>query len=175
MNVSLHIISLSAKGVQCVTLGSTDAGFWLPRRHVTWSEPPEAGAKVSAEVPTWLAQKHKQLVAVRGQYAFPLTPLPGLDPERATQDGSFPMSDYPQDAGKGALYRNTKAEKPSHPSHTGFCDIDGRRYRIAAWVRTKEDTGEKYFSLTFRPADEQPAKPAQRSSSDPTFDDQIPF
>lgn len=87
------------------------------------------------------------------------------------------MSDFPPDAGKGALYRNSKAEKPSHPSHTGFADIDGKRYRIAAWVRTKEGTDERFFSLSFRQAEaraDDQAKPKQRAAG-PTFSDEIPF
>jgi hypothetical protein len=84
-------------------------------------------------------------------------------------------SDFPPEAGKGMLGRNSKAEKPSHPSHTGVCEIAGTRYRIAAWVRTSELTGEKYFSLSFREVGEQqPARP-QQPGGGPTFDEPVPF
>jgi hypothetical protein len=88
-----------------------------------------------------------------------------------------PMSDYQQDAGKGAIYRNDKATKPSHPSHTGFCEIDGKRYRIAAWVRTKEGSDERYFSLSFRPAEDRTddRRQQERREQQRPKDDQIPF
>ena len=88
------------------------------------------------------------------------------------------MGDFPPDAGKGALYRNDKATKPSHPSHTGFADIDGKRYRIAAWVRTKEGTDERFFSLSFRPAEERSDERREQPKpgrGGPDFDSQIPF
>ena len=176
MNISLTVIDVRGKGVQVATPASTGESFWLPKAGVTWSAEPTPGAKVSATVPAWLAAKHQQLVKLRGQYAIPLNPMPGLDPDRATAKGSFPMSDYPQDAGKGALYRNTKAEKPSHPSHTGFCEIGGVRYRIAAWVKTSEKDGSKFFSLSFRDAGEQQTAKPQPTAGGPSFGgESIPF
>lgn len=173
MNVRLHIIDVRAKGVQVATPASTGDLFWLPRQHVTWSEPPRPGGKVTATLPRWLAVKNRQLVAVRGQLSIAFHKPIEFDPIKAERP--IPMTDFPADAGKGALFRNTKAEKPSHPSHTGTCEIDGKRYRIAAWVKTSEKTGEKYFSLSFRPdAQQQPAQ--QKPASGPRFDDEtIPF
>jgi len=177
MNFSLYVLATSPKGIQCATPSSTSEPFWLPREHVTWSEPPEPGAKVSVTLPRWLAQKHRQLVVLRGQYAIPLNPPPpGLDPERATQNGSFPMSDRPEDAGKGFLARNERREKPSHPEFTGKLSIHGTEYRLAAWVREKD--GKKFFSLAANEIEQRPAERQEqkRPASGPVFDDStIPF
>ena len=45
------------------------------------------------------------------------------------------MSDKPEDAGHGTLFRNDRREKPSHPEFTGQCEIYGQKYRLAAWVK----------------------------------------
>jgi hypothetical protein len=178
VHLDLHVLDTTDAGVK-VTLGAEGDAFWIPRGPpVRWATVPEPGVKVVATMPRWLAIKHNQVreSRVNGQRVLNFHQHPELDPEKSTATGSFPMSDFPPDAGRGALYRNTKAEKPSHPSHTGFADIDGKRYRIAAWVRVKEDgSGEKFFSLSFRPADEQPQQQRPRPESMPAVDAEIPF
>jgi hypothetical protein len=115
MNFTLHVLDVRGKGVQVVTPGSTSEAFWLPRGSpVVWSEAPEPGAKVSASIPRWLAQRHHQFVALRGQYSILFHQKAELDPEKAK--GPIPMAnDRPEDAGRGALFKNDKKEKPSHP------------------------------------------------------------
>lgn len=178
MTFDLVIISVSERAVQCALEDGSPA-LWLPRRQVEWRGLLEPGEIVSATIPRWLALKHKQLVASRmsTQKVLDLEKVE-LDPEKASAEGSLPMSDYPQDAGKGMLGRNSKAEKPSHPSHTGVCDIAGKRYRIAAWVKTSEKTGEKYFSLSFRLEEQRTDDRRQQRQPDrggPDWDSQIPF
>ena len=57
MNVTLHIVGMSDRGVQCATQNSTGWSFWLPREgHVQWVHPPEVGSLMTAFVPEWLAQ-----------------------------------------------------------------------------------------------------------------------
>jgi hypothetical protein len=92
-----------------------------------------------------------------------------------------PMADYPQDAGKGALFRNEKREKPSHPEFRGDCTItiDGveRKLWISAWVKTSEKTGKKFFSLAFREAEAPREQRQQKPAGGPSFSDRdtIPF
>ena len=78
----------------------------------------------------------------------------------------------------GTLGANTRKEKDSHPSHTGQCTIDGKRYWISAWV--KEGRGGRFFSLAFKPMEQRGGKshssPAPTPSPAPAdFDDDVPF
>lgn len=75
----------------------------------------------------------------------------------------------------GSLFRNQRKETETQPDHTGNCDIEGKLFRISAWVNTS-GAGTKYFSLKFTPAD-QIGQPARTPNMDPEdfADDDIPF
>ena len=95
------------------------------------------------------------------------------------------MTDRPEDAGHGALFKNDKKEKPSHPDYKGDVTIHGKKFWISAWLKTSDKTGKRYMSLAFRRADEdQPAAPAngKRAAAgaggrgfDRPLDDEMPF
>jgi hypothetical protein len=48
----------------------------------------------------------------------------------------------------GSLFRGNSTSERG-PSHTGSALINGKMFRISAWVNTKPD-GAKYFKLAFR-------------------------
>jgi hypothetical protein len=187
MTFDLVIISVSERAVQCALEDGSPA-FWLPRQKVEWRGALDPGALVSAEIPRWVALKHRQLVESRvsTQKVLDLHKVE-LDPTIASKEGSFPMSDYPTDAGKGALFRNEKREKPSHPEFRGDCTVTiagvERKLWISAWVKTSEKTGKKFFSLAFREAEapkeqrqQQPDRQQQRPAGGQSFgDSDIPF
>lgn len=93
----------------------------------------------------------------------------------------------------GLLAKNTRKEKDSHPAYTGSINVDGRDYWISAWVKEgREGTkleGQKYFSLSVKPKEEQPqrrapeprrSEPQRKHESRPStsfddMDDDIPF
>lgn len=66
----------------------------------------------------------------------------------------------------GLLAKNTRKEKDTHPAYTGSINIEGRDYWISAWVKEgREGTkleGQKYFSLSVKPKDEQPQQQQRR-------------
>jgi|14_taG_2_1085336.scaffolds.fasta_scaffold37025_2 hypothetical protein len=70
----------------------------------------------------------------------------------------------------GALFRNNYKKQPNQPDHTGNCEIDGKTYRIAAWIKDSK-AGNKFFSLAFTLEEE--AKPAPIRDID--LDQDIPF
>ena len=84
----------------------------------------------------------------------------------------------------GILTRNKRKEKETHPTHQGSINVDGKEFWLSAWVKEGRDgtklAGEKYFSLSIKPKDEQ-GKPAAKekvpaASQGQSFeDDDIPF
>ena len=174
MNVTLHILDLTAKGVQCATAVSTGWTFWLPRSgSVTWTGKVEPGERATAAVPSWLVSKHKQLTEIQYQRAFAYQAPPGLNADIANTEGSLPMTDRPADAGKGSIRRNAKKERPSQPDYLGSAEIRGRKFYVSGWVKDGDD-GSKWLSLSFRDAEERTDdRPQRRSSRRPA--DEIPF
>jgi hypothetical protein len=79
---------------------------------------------------------------------------------------------------RGTLGKNNRREKETHPEYTGQCEIDGVGYWISAWI--KEGQGSKFFSLSFKPKEQQAAPPLVRAAgaqrpNKPEPDSDIPF
>lgn len=77
----------------------------------------------------------------------------------------------------GILARNERKEQDNHPDFTGSINVNGVDYWLSAWTKegkpgTKMD-GRKFFSLSVRPKDDAPRKPAKASVAE--MDDDIPF
>ncbi len=85
------------------------------------------------------------------------------------------MSEQYDNTDKGALFRNDRKEKETHPDHTGTLNVGGKEYWLSAWVKTSK-AGKKFFSLSVKPKEEK--APEQKSTVDAPpadFDDEIPF
>jgi hypothetical protein len=68
----------------------------------------------------------------------------------------------------GVLFKNDRKEKPTHPDYTGSINFEGTDCWLSAWV--KEKNGKKFFSLSVKPKDGTPRKPA-RTEQVPRDDD----
>lgn len=71
----------------------------------------------------------------------------------------------------GALFKNDRKEKETHPDYKGDALIDGTEMWIAAWI--KQGKNGKFMSLSFTPKDEQKAAAPAPSVMD--MPDDIPF
>lgn len=90
----------------------------------------------------------------------------------------------------GALFKNDRREKETHPQYNGTINVAGVDYWINAWV--KEGKSGKFFSLSVKPKEAQgggggarggapqrsrpaPATKPNDSLEDDFADDDIPF
>jgi hypothetical protein len=79
---------------------------------------------------------------------------------------------------RGALFRNDRKEKDSHPDYTGNINVDGVDYWLSAWL--KEGKRGKFFSISIklkeiRPPEETVKAAAHGAAMGDDLDDSIPF
>jgi uncharacterized protein (DUF736 family) len=78
--------------------------------------------------------------------------------------------------GSGALFKNGKKEKDSHPDYRGDAMVNGTLMEIAAWIKEGKNGG-KFMSLSIKPKEEREA-PAPEKKAPSKFDaleDDLPF
>ncbi|MBL6729236.1 MAG: hypothetical protein ISP79_06520 [Methylophilaceae bacterium] len=54
------------------------------------------------------------------------------------------MADYDNN-NRFALFKQDKGDNPNRPDYTGNINVDGKEYRMAAWIRESKN-GLKYLS-----------------------------
>jgi hypothetical protein len=90
------------------------------------------------------------------------------------------MTQY-DNTNKGALFKNTRREKDTHPEYNGTINVEGHDYWISAWV--KEGKSGKFFSLSVKRKDGTAARPeaqevlqaVKQRFPDAQLDDEVPF
>lgn len=86
------------------------------------------------------------------------------------------MSEY-ESTNKGALFKNDKKEKDTHPDYKGSINVDGTEYWLSSWIKTSK-AGGKFMSLSVTPKDAPKSAPKTAPKQDSGFDDMdsdIPF
>lgn len=83
------------------------------------------------------------------------------------------MQEY-DNTNRGSLFKNDKGGNEARPDYTGTLDVEGKPYRLAAWIKVSQKTGNKFLSITVQPREEQPAAETQGPAEE-AIDDTLPF
>lgn len=62
----------------------------------------------------------------------------------------------------GAVFKNDRKEKDTHPDRTGQAMIGGVEYWVSGWIK-QDRNGKQFMSLAFKP--KQEARPVSRGSA----------
>ena len=82
------------------------------------------------------------------------------------------MTEY-DNTDRGALFKNDKKEKDTHPDYRGSLNVGGTDYWISGWI--KQGKRGKFMSLSVQPKEESPKPQKMVPRHDPELDDEIPF
>ena len=73
----------------------------------------------------------------------------------------------------GALFKNDRKEKDTHPDYRGSITVAGSEFWISAWI--KEGQRGKFMSLSVQPKEPRPDQAPTQSYGPALTDDEIPF
>jgi len=68
------------------------------------------------------------------------------------------------------LFRNNKKKSDNAPDYTGSAKVEGKEYRLAAWVRKSEKAGQ-YLSIAIN----VPQMPELKKEDTEIEEDDLPF
>lgn len=70
------------------------------------------------------------------------------------------MTQY-DNTNRGALFKNDRKEKDSHPDYKGSINVDGVDYWLSAWL--KEGQKGKFFSMSIQPKEQAAPAPKDKA------------
>ena len=94
------------------------------------------------------------------------------------------MADY-DNTNRGAIFKNDRKEKDSHPDYKGSLNVGGVEYWVSSWIKTGQKGKFMSLSVTAKEAQQSQAPAPQRQAPAPAprgasgFDDfensDVPF
>jgi len=82
------------------------------------------------------------------------------------------MSEY-DNTNSGILFKNDKGDNEKRPDYTGKLDVNGKEFKLSAWIKVGKNGGKQFLSLKVQPANEsRPIIPALQAIEE---EDDIPF
>lgn len=92
------------------------------------------------------------------------------------------MSQQFDPTNSGALFKNDRKEKDTHPDYKGQINVEGVEFWVSSWI--KEGKSGKFMSLALTPKEQQKAPPPRAKDEVPRarqqkpadgWDDDAPF
>jgi hypothetical protein len=74
---------------------------------------------------------------------------------------------------RGALFKNTRKEKDTHPDYNGSINVGGVEYWLSAWL--KEGQKGRFFSMSVQPKEPKPDSAPAGVNNPDDLSDEIPF
>ena len=76
------------------------------------------------------------------------------------------MADYDN---SGILSRNDYKKEDKHPDYRGDCLIEGKKMKIAGWIRDRKDGSGKFMSLKFEVMEENQVSQSAANNEEVPF------
>lgn len=75
---------------------------------------------------------------------------------------------------RGAIFKNKRKEKETHPDLGGELNVDGKDYYLNVWKQTSK-SGEPYYSVSVKPKEPKEPKATKGEQSSQVVEEEIPF
>lgn len=88
------------------------------------------------------------------------------------------MAEY-DDSNRFVLFKQDKGDNPSRPDYTGSINVEGKEYRLAAWI-SESKSGLKYLRGNVDKPIEQrlsdaPGEPSALDTVEQSEEEEVPF
>ena len=76
---------------------------------------------------------------------------------------------------RGNIRKNEKKIKDSHPDYKGSLNVNGIAFWISGWIKTNQEDGKKFLSLSVNPKEDVPQKSTPKQNDFAGDDSDMPF
>lgn len=76
---------------------------------------------------------------------------------------------------RGKISKNEKKTKDSHPDYKGILNVNGVAFWVSGWIKTNQEDGKKFLSLSVNPKEDMLPKPTSKQNDFSGDDSDLPF